>query len=329
MAEHSVSRSSAFELVGQSPAVVRLREQITSVSAFDVNVLLQGESGTGKELVSRNIHRQSRRRDGPFIGVNCAAIHESLLESELFGHEAGAFTGARQSTVGFLRAANGGTMFLDEIGDMSDALQTKLLRVLEERAVVPVGGTKPVTLDIRVVAATHRNLARAVAEGTFRTDLYYRLNVVCLMLPPLRERAEDIRLLALHLLEQIGAALGVARKRLSPAAIDVLMAHSWPGNVRELANVIQRAYVLSRGPMIEPSDLPDEVHACADEEDMAFPTLREATGRHVEQALQLCGGSRSRAAEMLGIDRKTLWRLVRRYKLDGAGSPAVSNQEQR
>jgi two-component system, NtrC family, response regulator HydG len=303
------------DLVGQSAAMQRLRSQISSIAPHDVGVLLQGESGTGKELVARSIHSQSRRAAGPFIGVNCAAIHESLLESELFGHEAGSFTGARTSTVGFLRAANGGTIFLDEIGDMSDALQTKLLRVLEERTVVPVGGTHPVPLDIRVIAATHRNLSQAVAEGSFRTDLYYRINVVCLMLPALRDRPEDIPLLAEHFLGQVGETLKVPRKTLSPSALDMLADHSWPGNVRELNNAVQRAYVLSVGPVIQPEDLPPEMARRQTPETLAFPTLREAAGRHVELALQLSGNSRSLAAQMLGVDRKTLWRLMRRHKL--------------
>jgi DNA-binding NtrC family response regulator len=301
----------------------RLRDQIARVALHDVNVLLQGESGTGKELVACSIHEQSPRHQGPFIGVNCAAIHESLLESELFGHEAGAFTGAKQSTIGFLRAANGGTIFLDEIGDMSDALQSKLLRVLEERAVVPVGGTRPVPLDVRVIAATHRNLAQAMTEGSFRVDLYYRLNVVCLTLDPLRQRREDIPVLAEHLLDRIGEALRVPRKCISPAAMEALQACRWPGNVRELANVIQRAYVLALGPTIEPQDLPAEILGRGDDRPTAFPTLREATRQHVELALELSNGSRSQAAQMLGVDRKTLWRLVRRYKLTAA-SPSGS-----
>lgn len=291
-----------------------LREQIVRAAAFDVSVLLQGESGTGKELIARLLHRLSRRADGPFIGVNCAAIHESLLESELFGHEAGAFTGAKSATVGFLRAADGGTILLDEVGDMSSPLQSKLLRVLEERAVVPVGGTKAIPVNIRVVSATHRDLARAVHEGSFRADLYYRFNVVCLSVPPLRERREDIPVLVKHLTERIGQALKVEPKGVSPAALDAMVAYGWPGNVRELANVIQRAYVLSENYMIEVQDLPTELFAF-DPAD-PFPTLREATGRHIAATLQLAGGVRSKAAETLGVDRKTLWRMMRRCKVE-------------
>ena len=320
------TRAQVYDLVGQSPCMERLRGQIVQVSSHDVNVLIQGESGTGKELVARNIHRLSRRHGGPFIGINCAAIHESLLESELFGHEAGAFTGARNASVGFLRAANGGTMFLDEVGDMSNALQSKLLRVLEERAVVPVGSTKSVPVDIRVIAATHRNLASAVAEGSFRTDLYYRLNVVGLFLSPLRERQDDIPVLAGHLLRVVGEVLKVPVKELSPAAREALKAYAWPGNVRELGNVIQRAYVLVPRPVIEPEDLPPEILTGGNTEAMPFPTLRDAAAQHVEQALYLAGGSRTQAARMLGIDRKTLWRLIRRYKVDHRAEIAHSNR---
>ena len=215
MVERAVNRALLDEMVGQSPCMRQLRERMARLARYDVNLLLQGESGTGKELVARTIHRQSQRAGRPFIGVNCAAIHESLLESELFGHEAGAFTGATHATLGFLRAAEGGTILLDEVGDMSESLQSKLLRVLEERAVVPVGGTQPVPIDLRVISATHRNLSQAVQEGSFRQDLYYRLNVVCLSIAPLRRRRGDIPLLVEHMLGRIAGALRVPVKKLS------------------------------------------------------------------------------------------------------------------
>ncbi|MCK4601844.1 MAG: sigma-54 factor interaction domain-containing protein, partial [Phycisphaerae bacterium] len=201
------------ELVGQSECIKTLREQAARLAKCPLNLLLQGESGTGKELIANIVHRLSDRREGPFIGVNCAAIHESLLESELFGHEAGAFTGAEHATLGFLRAADGGTILLDEVGDMSESLQSKLLRVLEERAVVPVGGTKTVPIDVRIIAATNRDLGKAVDEGSFRADLYYRLNVVCLKIPPLRERRSDIPLLAKYISANTAKLLDVPVKK--------------------------------------------------------------------------------------------------------------------
>ena len=312
MVTQVIERTSADDLIGRSECIRRLHGQVTRLAAYDVNLLLQGESGTGKELISRIIHELSRRREGPFLGVNCAAIHETLLESELFGHEAGAFTGARHGTMGFLRAAEGGTILLDEVGDMSEALQRKLLRVLEERAVIPVGGTRSVPIDIRVIAATNRNLAEAVEEGNFRADLYYRLNVLRLWIAPLRQRRCDIPLLAEHMLSQVAAALIAPRKQFSPESLQVLIHYDWPGNVRELGNVIQRAYVLCDGPTIDVQDLPEELLVERAKSGSTFPTLQEVSRRHVEQALELSNGVRTQAAEMLGIDRKTLWRMIHR-----------------
>ncbi len=317
MIRKPVTDGFAAELVGESPCMQELGEQIAAVAAYDVNLLLQGESGTGKELVSRIVHESSERSGAPFIGINCAAIHESLLESELFGHEAGAFTGASCSTQGFLRAAEGGTILLDEIGDMSDALQTKLLRALEERAVQPVGGTQPIPINIRVIAATHRDLAKAVAEGSFRQDLYYRLNVVSLFIPPLRDRASDIPLLADRMLLRMGEMLRLPIKKLSSAALGVMMSYDWPGNVRQLGNVIQRAYVLGQGSIIQPADLPEELlgHTTSVPLDGLFPTLQETIHGHVMKALEISDGTRSEAAKMLGINRTSLWRMLRRYEM--------------
>jgi len=304
-------------LVGASPQMELLRQQVAQLACCDVSLLLQGESGVGKELISRTVHSLSTRGDGPFVGVNCAAIHESLLESELFGHEAGAFTGADKPSIGFLRAANGGTILLDEVGDMSRPLQSKLLRVLEERAVVPVGGTEPVPIDVRVIAATNRDLALAVEEGAFRKDLYYRLNVVCLKIPPLRDRREDIAPLVENLVSEIAEVLAMPEKTVSPEAMQMLVEYDWPGNVRELGNVIQRAYALGQGTEITPADLPEELHlarklpATSD----YFPSLKEATRRHVERALEVSNGVRSQAARLLEIDRKSLWRMMRRYQI--------------
>lgn len=316
MVKSTVHQVPVEDLVGLSSCATTLRSQILRLSEYDINVLLDGESGTGKELIARIIHQCSPRRNGPFVGVNCAAIHESLLESELFGHKAGAFTGAKEATVGFLRAASGGTILLDEVGDMSESLQSKLLRVLEERTVVPVGGTEPEPIDVRVIAATNKDLAQAVQQGTFRRDLYYRLNVVRLHIEPLRQRRDDIPGLVEHMVQRVAHALSVSAKSVSPAAMAALMAHDWPGNVRELGNVIQRAYVLGGGPVIEPEDLPDEVFAhIAEHPSPTLPSLDETVRNHVALALGASGGVRTQAAEMLGIGRKSLWRLMRQYDL--------------
>ena len=306
----------ADQLIGEAPSMQQLRRQICAVASCDANLLLQGESGVGKELVARTVHALSDRRAGPFVGINCAAIHETLLESELFGHEAGAFTGARQSTPGFLRAAQGGTVLLDEIGDMSLALQSKLLRALEERAVVPVGGTEPIAIDIRVIAASHCDLARAVREGAFRRDLYYRLNVVRLTVPPLRERRGDIPLLAEYLSRKVARMLDLPQRTISPEAMRILTDHDWPGNVRELGNAIQHAYVLGSGQIIRAHDLPEELlQAASKAETGEFPTLRQVVRGHVEHALETAGGARTKAARLLGINRTSLWRMLQRERI--------------
>lgn len=307
----------ADDLIGESAAMQALREQAQRLAAFDVNVLLHGESGTGKERVARVIHSLSARSAGPFVGVNCAAISETLLESELFGHEAGSFTGAKGATLGFIRAADGGTILLDEIGDMSLRLQSKLLRVLEDRTVIPVGGTEPIPVNVRVIAATHRDLAEMVAAGSFRQDLYYRINVVRMSIPPLRERREDIQPLLEHMLDRMAALLETPRKRFSPEAMQALRAYDWPGNARELGNVAQHCHVLGRGEIIGLSDLPAELRAVRSAGRSAdrFPTIQELVREHVRKALAMTNGAKAEAAEVLGIDRKTLWRLMRRHSL--------------
>ena len=316
MTRTSSDHALADEIIGASVGMQQLRRQVCLLAGSDVNLLLEGESGTGKELVARTVHRLSARRDSEFIGVNCAAVHETLLESELFGHEAGAYTGAQRATPGLLRAAEGGTILLDEIGDMSPPLQSKLLRVLEERQITPVGGTTPVPIDIRVIAATHHDLARAVAEGTFRGDLYYRLNVVRLAIPPLRDRPEDIPPLVEKLLARVAGALDFPPKRICPQAMQALQRYGWPGNVRQLGNAIQRAYVLTPGGMIRVEDLPEEVIGDATgPADRTFPCLSQVVGRHVAKALETAGGGRSRAARLLGVDRKTLRRMIQRHNL--------------
>ena len=305
------------QLVGQSEQMRLLREHISRAAVCDVTVLLEGESGVGKELISRLIHHESNRADGPFVGVNCAAIHETLLESELFGHEAGSFTGADKASVGFLRAAEDGTVLLDEVGDMSPALQTKLLRVLEERAVVPVGATTPIPIDARVIAATNRDLEKAIADGSFREDLYYRLNVVRLRIPSLREHPEDIPLLTEHQAIKMAELLAMPAKPISSDAMDVMVQYNWPGNVRQLGNVIQRAYVLGRNETVQPEDLPEEILQYEPElsELEEFASLQQAIGKHVVEALQRAGGVKTKAARLLHIDRKSLWRMMRRYNI--------------
>jgi len=303
------------DFIGRSQCVIELRQQLERLAEHDVNVVLHGESGTGKELAARIIHGCGKRREGPFVGVNCAAIHEALLESLLFGHEAGAFTGARGPTEGFLRAANGGTILLDEIGDMGAALQSKLLRVLEARSVVPVGSTQPIPIDVRILAATHKDLAHEVRVGAFREDLYYRLNVVCLRIPPLRQRLADVPVLARFLGRSIAAMLEMPDKPISPEAMAVLERYDWPGNVRELGNVIQRAYVLGRGPTITADDLTDTLHGKGATGAWTFPTLQETMRKQVVEALEQAHGVRVRAAELLGINRKHLWRMMRQYDI--------------
>ncbi len=303
-------------LVGGSARMIELRRCVIRLASCEVPVLLHGESGTGKELVAGEIHRLSSRSDGPFVGVNCAAVHESLLESELFGHKTGAFTGASHDALGFLRSADGGTILLDEVGDMSVPLQSKLLRVLEQREVIPVGDTRGVPIDVRVIAATHRDLGQAVEEGSFRLDLYYRLNVVRLDLPPMREHPEDIPELVSMMLARIADVLDVPPKTVSPAAMQRLTCCRWPGNVRQLGNAIQRAYALGDGEAIEPEDLGEDVLSEHDAPSEQFPSLEDAVAGHVRRALAVSGGIRTRAAGLLGIDRKSLWRMMRRYDID-------------
>ncbi len=315
MCAQCVGRESVEGIVGCSSCIRRLRERIKRLAKFDVNVLLLGESGTGKELVARQIHSLSSRRKGPFVGVNCAAIHESLLESELFGHESGAFTGAGSSTIGFFRAAQDGTILLDEVGDMSPQLQSKLLRVLEERTVVPVGSTKAVPIDIRVISATHHDLQAVVSEGLFRQDLFYRLNTITLTISALRDRPEDIIPLAEHIICKVADLLGMSQKQLTPEAAELMRRYDWPGNVRQLGNVIQQAYVLGDSDQIDKASLPPELHESPRANGKEFPSLDEAVSQHLSDALGLAGGVRTRAAGLLDVDRKTVSRMMQRYGL--------------
>jgi two-component system response regulator HydG len=294
-------------LVGRSPVLQRVFDQIRAVAETEAAVLLIGESGTGKELVARAIHHNSARGDGPFVAVNCAAIPENLLESELFGHERGAFTGADRKRRGLFAEASGGTLFLDEVGDLPLALQAKLLRVLQERTVRPVGGSQDVPLDLRLLTATHRDLLAMVAEGRFREDLYYRLAVIPLRLPSLRERPEDIMLLATHFLERAVGSLGKDLKGFDDEATAWLLRHRWPGNVRELENVVERAATLARGPRITLADLHTEFAAPASGGG-SRPTLAELEAQYIQRVLEETRGDKVAAARILGISVRTLQR---------------------
>ncbi len=320
-------RQEMSQLIGSSPPMLEVYKLIARVSVGKSTVLLEGESGTGKELVARAIHSNSPRRDRPFVPVNCAALSDTLLESELFGYEKGAFTGAIGVKQGLFEAAHEGTLFLDEIGDIGPALQVKLLRVIQEQEVRRVGGTSSIKVDVRVIAATNRDLAALVKEGRFREDLFYRLNVVRMVLPPLRERREDIPMLAQHFLQKFSAANAQPIRGFIPDTMALLERSPWPGNVRELENVIERAVSLAHGPLILPEDLPEFIRMAGpgpsggragkeSERDDALFTLDEMAKQHLMKVLGETGGNKARAAKILGIDRRTLYRMAERYGVD-------------
>jgi DNA-binding NtrC family response regulator len=306
------------DLVSKSPRMQAVFEVARSAAASNSTVLLLGESGTGKELLARAIHVESPRADGAFVAVSCAALTETLLESELFGHEKGAFTGATATRKGKVEMAQGGTLFLDEIGDISPKLQLDLLRVLEQHEFRRVGGTEVIRVDVRVIAATNRDLRQAVADGHFREDLFYRLNVIPIVLPPLRDRTEDIPLLVEHFLEQLRAETGKAVEGVTRDGLGALMARPWPGNVRELRNVLERGVVLARSPHITAADL--ELLAAPAASGDEPVSLREAERRHIETVLARCGGNVTRAARALGIDRVTLHRKIEKYGIRPAAA---------
>jgi DNA-binding NtrC family response regulator len=318
-----VEREFGFEsLVGSGPAMRRVFETIQKVAETDLTVLIRGESGTGKELVAQALHQRSARKERPFVAVNCAAISRELVESELFGHEKGAFTGAEARRVGRFEAAHGGTIFLDEIGDMAPETQAKVLRVLQERAFERVGGSRPLQVDVRVVAATHRDLERDVKDGRFREDLYYRLKVVEIELPALRERPEDVPALAARFLAQLAERHDRPARRLSPGALARLGRHAWPGNVRELRNVVERAAVLAAGEEIEAADLALEGPREVAEDPSGLP-FGEAKRTAIEQferayllrALRANEGNISRTAEAIGMVRQSLQQKIRELGL--------------
>jgi len=303
--------------VGESPAITRVLDAIRQVAPSRATVLITGESGTGKELAAHAIHQLSPRRRGPFIAVHCAALSPQLLESELFGHEKGSFTGATERRIGRFEQAAGGTLFLDEIGEIDAATQVKILRVLGERVFERVGGNKPIQADVRLVAATNRDLARLVAEGKFREDLYFRLNVVQLHLPPLRDRSEDIPLLAEHFLRQAARENEKPVRELTADAMKCLLAYSWPGNVRELRAAIEHGVVMANGPKITLRDLPVAVRDSAPAGIAARGPLPLNLGETeislMRRALAECKGNRTLAAEKLGISRRTLHRKLREH----------------
>ena len=309
----------AHMLVGTAPVMARLRKVIEAVAWRDCTVLIQGQSGTGKELVARTLHATSRRAAGPFIAVDCTGLRDTLLESQLFGHVRGAFTGAEQNTLGFFRAADGGTLFLDEIGELETKTQAKLLRCIQERAVVPLGGIKPVPVNVRVLAATHRDLRQMVTRGEFREDLYFRLDVVRIETPPLSKRPTDVLPLAEHFLRLLAELYEEPAKVLSEEAKELLRGYSWPGNVRELANAVEHAVVFAIGGTLTHMDLPERLRAGivpgANPADGPIVTLESAERTLIARALKATDGNQSKAAEILCIDRRRLSRKITRYGL--------------
>jgi two-component system response regulator HydG len=322
-------------MIGASPAILQALEMMVMVAPSEATVLITGESGTGKELMARAIHANSPRRDGPFVAVNCAALTETLLESELFGHERGAFTGADKRREGRFLLADKGTIFLDEIGETSAAMQAKLLRVLQERAFERVGGASTIQVDVRVLAATNRDLQAEVEAGRFRADLYYRLNVVTLRLPALRERVEDIPLLAENFLKRLALKNRKVAKGFTPAAMNCLLKHSWPGNVRELENAVERAVVLLVGDYVSERELPPHLaprdkgaSPAASVPSLAGMSLEEVERQAILKTLDACEGNKSEAARRLGITRKTLHAKLQRYDLAGEAGEAGEEGEE-
>jgi two-component system response regulator AtoC len=313
------------------PAMKRMFHVIERAARRDASVLVRGETGAGKELVARAIHTLSPRAKGPFVAINCSALPASLLESELFGHSKGAFTGAVRDHVGFFRAAHHGTIFLDEIAEIPVELQAKLLRVLETRTVLPVGGREAIPVDVRVVAATHQSLRAAVERNTFRADLMYRLRVVPIFLPPLRQRINDIGLIAQRLIEELNEAGDRRVARIAPGALAVMQRYPWPGNVRELRNALEYAYVVGDGPVLTEGELPFELTDPSASGDASSPVVsappapsdptttdpeKSHEARRIERALERVGGNRERAAQVLGISRVTLWRKMKALGLE-------------
>lgn len=311
-------RGSFDDMIGHSKAMSEVFRLIGIVADSDSNILIHGASGTGKELVARAVHKHSHRRNQAFIPVNCSAIPEGLLESELFGHTRGAFTGAYSKRTGLFVEASGGTLFLDEIGDLSTALQAKLLRVVQEQKVRPIGSSREITVDTRIVVATHKDLKAAVRDGSFREDLYYRLSVIPISIPPLSERLDDIPLLVDHFLRQFASRTNQPVKRVTPRAMDALQARRWEGNVRELENIVERLVVMTPGTVIDLGDLPSVVSSDETREEPPMDpnrlaTLEEVERSYIRRVLALVGGSKDKAARILGVNRRTLYRMEERW----------------
>lgn len=317
-----IEAGKAPQIIGQSTAMIALRHAIEQVAPVDCNVLILGETGTGKELVARSIHALSPRHGKRFLAVNCAAFSEELLTNELFGHESGAFTGAGNTKKGLMESADRGTFFLDEIGDMPLNMQAKILRVIEHKTLLRVGGTEEVPVDIRLLAATNRNLKAEVEEGAFRQDLFYRLNVIVLHVPSLNERREDIPLLCNFFLQRFAALLAKPVQGFSKEAMTALSIYAFPGNVRELENIVERAVIMCNGKIIQPGHLPDELRAAVPllvrphEQAERLVTLQEHEKRYIARVLRETDDNRTKAADILGIDRASLWRKMKRYHID-------------
>lgn len=322
----SSSTGSLRGILGHSASMREVCSLVERIAPIDTSVLITGENGTGKEMIARALHEQSRRHAGSFIAVNCAAIPESLMESELFGHVKGAFTDARADRKGLFVQAGGGTLFLDEIGELPVRLQAKLLRVLQERVVRPVGSDREVPIDVRLLSATNRNLTKAIAEGNFREDLYYRVSVIHVDLPPLRAREDDLLVLAQYFVERFATQLGKAVAGFTPAVAEALLAYPWPGNVRELQNSVEHAVALARHDRLTVDDLPERLRGYDRSElagrSLAAPTapakaaaLGDVERQHIERVLEMAGGNKSEAARILGLSRRTLHRRVARGQL--------------
>jgi len=313
----------ADEIIGSSPAIEGLFNRLNQIADSDISVLVNGESGTGKELVARALHKQSLRKDGPFISVNCAAIPESLIESELFGHVKGAFTSAVSSHKGIFAQAEGGTIFLDEVGELPLSLQPKLLRALDEHKVRPIGAEKETSLDIRLIAATNIDLENAVKEGLFRMDLFFRINVMNINLPPLRARGNDILLLAQHFIEIFAKQYNKKVSSYSESVAKTLLGYDWPGNIRQLKNVIERAVALTGYDKLLPEDLPESLRTFnkplshfESNEFMSLPSLETLNDLYIQHVLEVAGGNRTKAAFILGVDRKTLYRKINKNEVN-------------
>jgi DNA-binding NtrC family response regulator len=311
-------------IITQSAEMQRLLDMARQIAPTDCNVLITGESGTGKELFARYLHHHSKRdqsdNPGPFVAINCGAFNEELLANELFGHMKGAFTGAGSDKKGLLAAADGGTLFLDEITEMSQAMQVKLLRVIQEREVLPLGATSPLKIDVRFIAATNRNVLDMARSGDFRQDLYFRLNVVNLMIPPLSRRKEDIPLLAQHFLKKCSARMGKDVTEIAGETMDLLKAYDFPGNVRELENIVERGVAITTNQSIEPVSLPDDLRELAIRtfrtKEGRLPSLEEQERDYIRWVLQESGSNQTLAAQILGIDRVSLWRKLKRYQME-------------